>query len=308
MDDTELIYEPISSSASIQIDGTIHHTLHYYITRYSQVTWTYNPDTLRSEPYAFKDSVVRVINLAVGDPLVMYSLLSASTSRMLHVDRRSFDIAVDKEHFFMGKALQLMRTGIGSETLGPESIEQIVLCIMFLGSAEAYRDNFDAARIHLQTALRLLEPDGVMKITDKNLQGQILMSDLFLACVEMRPCLCTHDFDPGPVSSLKLTDEEVLPFDYANHGLSLLDKDSTILPCPLRQYIREILESYRTHCELDIAAMNPERAFETTHWIAKRNMAIRTRLLAAVTVDPRVYALKMSIIMWTLLTMNITGT
>jgi hypothetical protein len=238
----------------------------------------------------------------------MYSLLSASTSRIQHIDGRSFEFAVDKEHLFMGNALQLMQKRIESKATDPKSTEQIVLCIMFLGSAEAYRGNLEAARIHLRTALRLLEPGGVKAMTDENLQGQLLMSDLFLACVDMQPCLCSPFYDPGPAWTLDLTDEEVLPPANINHGSIFLQKDSIILPAPLGELVREILESYNINCRLKVAAMNPERAFQTTHWVTKRNMAIRAKLLAIVTVDPRLCALKVSIIMWTLLAMNITGT
>ena len=300
-------FDPFST-ASIPVDSTVRSLLQYYIYNYHPTMWTYNPDTLRSKPYAFKNSVVRVINLAVGDPLAMYSLLSASTSRLQHIDGRSFESAVDKEHLFMGNALQLMQRRIASKAMGPKSTEEMVLCIMFLGSAEAYRDNLEAAGVHLRTALKLLEPGGVTTITDKNLQGQLLMSDLFLACINMNACLCGSFYDPGPASTLNLIDGELLRFDYATHGSELLEMDSIILPPIMRQLVRDILESYRVNCQLNVAVMSPERAFETTHWVTKRNMAIRAKLLATVTVDPRVYALKMSIIMWTLLAMNITGT
>jgi hypothetical protein len=147
-----------------------------------------------------------------------------------------------------------------------------------------------------------------MAITDKNLQGQLLMSDLFLACIDMSPCLCGYAYDPGPSSTLRLVDEELLPFQEAGHGAALLGKDDILLPAPLCQLVRNILESYRINCQLNVGIMSQERAFETTHWVAKRNMATRARILAIPSdQDDRVFALKSAIIMWTLLAMNITG-
>ena len=300
-------FDPFGT-ASVDIDSTVRSLLHYYIYNYHPTIWTYNPELLSSKPYAFKSSVVRVINSAICDSLAMYSLLSASTSRIQHIDRLSFPSAVDKEHLYMGQALQLMQKRIDGEAFCPESINQIVLCIMFLGSAEAYRDNLAAAKIHLQTALKLLEPGGVMSITDKNLQGTLLMSDLFLACIDMSPCLCGYAYDPGPASTLNLVEEELLPFPEEEHGAAFLRKDGIVLPHSLRQFVRDILESYRTNCQLNVAMMDQERAFETTHWVTKRNMAIRARILAIPSdQDDRLFALKSAIIMWTLLAMNITG-
>ena len=276
---------------------------------YHPSIWTYNPDTLRTSPYAFKDSVATVIKFAVGDQLAMYSLLSASTSRFQHIDRRSFESSLDKEHFYMERALQLMQERIGRKSADPLATYKLIVCIMFLGSAEAYRDNFEAARIHLRTVLRLLEPGGVMDIADRNLQGQLLMFDLFVACMDMNPpYISGRSYDPGPAKTLDLTEEELLPPEGSNHGSILLQKDSIILPAPLRQLVRDILETYQCNCALNLESMTPERALQTTHWVTKRNMAIRARLLETVPVDPRVYSLKLSTIMWTLLAMNITGT
>lgn len=299
-------FDPFDAS-SVQIDSTVRSLLHYYIYYYHPTLWTYNPQTLRSKPYAFKSSVVQVVNTAIGDPLAMYALLAASTSRIQHVDRLAFPPGVQKEHVFMEQALQLMQKFIGTKPTDEKSLTHIVHCIMFLGSAEAYRDNASAARIHMRTALEILGPGGVMKLTDKNLQGQILMADLFQACVNMTKTNCGHEYDPGPAAVLDLADEELLLTDLVEHGHTLLKKDGVVLPSQLWQIVGDLLESYAVNCQLNVAVMSQERAFETTHWVTKRNMAIRSRILAIETSDDRVFALKMAIIMWTLLAMNITG-
>lgn len=299
-------FDPFGT-ASVPVDNTVRSLLHYYIYYYHPTIWTYNPETLRSKPYAFKDSVVEVVNTAISDSLSMYSLLAASTSRLQHVDKKSFRAAADKEYHFMEQGLQLMRKRIEAKSVDSKALNQIVRCIMFLGSAEAYRDNLPAARIHLLTALNLLGPDGVIKMTDKNLQGQLLMADLFQACIHMTKPHCGYEYDPGPASTLNLNDEELLSVDVGNHGQTLLAKDTVIFPAPLPQVVGYVLESYRINCQLNVEAMTRERAFETTHWVMKRNMAVRSRILAIKTTDDRVFALRMALIMWTLLAMNITG-
>lgn len=233
--------------------------------------------------------------------------MACTLTKNQHVDRLSFPPAVQKEHAFMEQALQLMQKRIGKKPTDEKTLTHIVHCIMFLGSAEAYRDNASAARIHMHTALEILGPGGVMKLADKNLQGQILMADLFQACVNMTKTNCGYGYDPGPAAILGLSLEEKLPTDLVGHGQTFVEKDGIILPSQLWQIVGDLLESYEVNCQLNVAAMSQERAFETTHWVTKRNMAIRSRILAIETSDSRVFALKTAIIMWTLLAMNITG-
>jgi len=91
----------------------------------------------------------------------------------------------------------------------------------------------------------------------------------------------------------------------------------------------QIRETYILKRCLDTILMSPERALQTTHWITKRNMAIRNRLLsgfshssttaASASVFPSPYTaherrnqliervVRAALIMYTLLSMNITG-
>jgi hypothetical protein len=192
--------------------------------------------------------------------------------------------------------------------LGSDPSDQLLSCIMFLACAEGYRSNYSAAKTHLEASSKLLEPSGgVLQLQDKNLQGQLLMSDLTIACANFKPCIFGCNYDPGPASVLKLTESELCSGkDYAL-GTMILAESSEILPTTLRELVLEILESYNIRCRLNTAIMTPARAFETTYWVAKRNMAIRSRLLAFTTSEQTVHALRIVLVMWTILTMTVGG-
>ena len=302
-------FDPFST-ASIRVDGTVRGLIEYYVYFYHPMSWTYSPvSSERRGPYAFGDSVTRIVKTALSDTLQMYCLLSAAVARVYHIDGLPFPTAIAKEHHFMQQSLALLQERIlDTIRLGSHPSDQLLSCIMFLACAEGYRSNYTAAKTHLKASSKLLEPSGgVLKLQDKNLQGQLLMSDLTIACANLQPCIFGCDYDPGPASVLKLKKTE-LSMDCSHAlGTSLLAKSSKILPPELRELVLEILESYNIRCRLNTAAMTPTRAFETTHWVAKRNMAIRSRLLSFIPTEQTVNALRIVLVMWTILTMTVGG-
>lgn len=298
------------NGTSVYIDRTVRVLIDYYIYYYHPTIWTCQPLAPSPQPYAFQSSVTQVVRTALQDPLAMYCLLSAAAARVSNVDGLPFPGSPAKQDYFMQEALCLMQGRINETDVGVTgATDRLVSCMMFLCSAEAYRGNYDAAWTHLKIALKILEPNGgVMTVEDKNLQGQLLMSDLALSCINLEPCLCPCDFyDPGPASTLDLTDEEFSPVDCEILGSKFLRRGTDSLPLKLKALICAILDSYVAKSGLKTTHMSPSRAFETTHWVQKRNMAIRNRLLAFKTSDGKVHALRTALIMWTLLSMNITG-
>src|SRR5262249_50696702 len=87
----------------------------------------------------------------------------------------------------------------------------------------------------------------------------------------------------------------------------LLNRDNCIVPLDLRILIEQVRESYSIKSRLRTASMSAVRAMQVTHWITTRNMAIRNRMLALVPSNSRTNALRVALIMWTLLAMNLTG-
>lgn len=295
--------------ACVHIDTTVRILIDYYISYYQATIWTYDPRAPSPQPYAFPESVAKNIRNALQDRLSMYSLLSAASARITNIDGLPFPGSPSTQDYFMQQALFLMKDSInGAEPGAPDLRRRFVCCMMWLCSAEAWNRRFDAASVHLKAALRLLDPvGGVEMVEDQNLQGQLLMSNLALSCIKLEPCSFSCDFfDPGPSSTLKLTEHEFQQ-THPRVGYVLISKQTEILPLKMRSLIYEIIDTYTIKLGLRTTSMSSSRAFETTHWIQKRNMAIRNRLLALKTLDSRVNGLRTALIMWTLLSMNITG-
>lgn len=296
-------------TASVRVDNTVAGLLHYYVHFYHPTIWPNEMAVLRHGLYTFQGAVNHIVRMAIEDKLAMYCLLSASASRLQFIDRLPCPQVTGKEHYYLHNALQLLRSRIDTSVpQASEQLRQLLIFIVFLTSAEAYRDEISAAKTHLRAAVGLLkQKGGLMYVQDENLRGQLAMSDLYLACVELEPCLFDCDYDPGPVSALCLQEGELDPLCDDVTGNRWLNRDINILPLNLRVLIEQVIESYSVKARLQTFLMSASRVMEITHWISKRNMAIRHRLLALTTNNLNVHALRVSIIMWTLLTMNVTG-
>ncbi|OAP59824.1 hypothetical protein AYL99_04826 [Fonsecaea erecta] len=296
-------------TTSVTIDNAVAGLLHYYVYFYHPTLWPNEMAVLRQGLYTFKSAVNYVMRMVVEDSLTMYCLLSAAACRLQFIDRLPCALVEGKHGYYMRNALQLLRSRIDTRSFQTSDQQRLLLiCIMFLTSAECYRDDVSAAKTHLQAAVSILEQNGgIMSIQDENLRGQLAMADLYLACIKLKPCLFSFDYDPGPASILGLMDHELSSVPSESVAASLLDRDTQIVPLELRVVIEQLVESYEVKSRLQTSAMSASRAMEITHWITTRNMAIRNRLLALTTADLRIHALRTAIIMWTLLAMNVTG-
>lgn len=307
---TRAIAAPIDpfDTTAVQIDTTAHGLLRYYIHYYHPAQWPNEPFSRNKGPYSYKASVHRIVNTAVQDQLMMFCLLSAASSRIQHIDRLNFPSIAQKQDGYTSKAIQLMRERVAGGSEG--DMHMLLQCMLFLGMYYVYGDDFEAGRVHLKASLALLEGmGGINGMRDRHLLEQILMSDLFLSCVNLEPGVCGWGYDPGPASVLGLQDSELRKACEEDEmmGSAFLAKSTDLVPQDLRELIEEIVETYQVKTRLQASALSTTRALQTGQWITRRNMAIRARLLHFETTDDRTHALRAVLIMWTLLAMNITG-
>lgn len=296
-------------SASIHINKAVAGLLHYYMFYYHPSQWPNEMAVLRQGVYMFKGRVLAVLRRAVADKLTMYSLLSATACRLQFVDRLPCPLVARRESYYIQEALQLMALHIATDDMQEKGqLNQFLTCILFLNSAEAFRGDLSAAKTHLDAAVRVLEPmGGLSTVEDKHLQGSLAMADLFLACVKVQPCLFECFYDPGPAKILKLTDHELqTPCELATAS-SLLNRPNTFIHPKLRALVEELLESHTVKSRISTSSMSSTRATQVTHWVTLRNMAIRNKLLKLRIVEAKNHVLRIAIIMWSLLTMNVTG-
>lgn len=296
--------------ASVRVDRVVSGLLHYYVHYYHPVLWPNEMIVLKHGLYTFQDAVKTILQMAVSNKLAMYSLLSAATCRMQYIDHLPWQSITGKQDFYIYRALQLLGSHImGGGADSSVRRHQLLICIMFLLSAEAYRDDIAAAETHLQAVVALLDPvGGISSVHEEALKNQLAMADLFIACVRLRPCLFDCSYDPGPPNSLRLVAHELFPPNQGGPDTqSLLTRCHCAITTDLRTQIEQLQESYAVKCRLRTEAMSPERALAVTHWITTRNMAIRNRLLALTGLNPLANALRVATIMWSLLAMNVTG-
>lgn len=321
--------DPFKATA-ITVDSSIQCLINYYTTVYHPTLWPNESIALKRGGYIFENAVNHVVQASLLDGLTMYCLLTAAVSRMRHVDHLPMPEATrSKENEYMNQALRLMQERI-DQAAQKRGINLLYLLssMVFLSAAEAYRDDLGASKTHLKACVSLLAHHGmsIIDVTDQNLQGQLLMSDLFLSCVNLEACLFSaDDYDPGAVTVLDLQPSELdrLPHDLTWMAASLSHNRSISLE--VKFLISQIQETYTTKRCLDTTTMTSSRAMQTTHWITKRSMAIRNRLLSVFL--PRKSSsgsmstgalqtpaeellnkvLRIALIQFTLLSMNITG-
>lgn len=316
----------------VTIDETVRGLLMYYTTIYHPTLWPNESEALRRGGYVFENAVNHVVYTSLHDSLAMYCLLTASLCRLRHVDHLPFSGRTN-ENLYMSQALSLMQARINKAAAAKDTnLLYLLTSVIFLAAAEAYRDGFRASRVHLEAAMGILKyaNTDVKQVADPNLQGQFFMSDLFLGCVNLEPCLFpSSDYDPGPSALLKLQPAELLPVPFElEHTAESLLSNSSLSP-EVKILSSQIRDTYILKRCLNTILMSPKRALQTTHWITKRNMAIRNRLLSVFTQSSNPVAsasilrgsnttheernqlvervVRAALIMYTLLSMNITG-
>lgn len=300
--------DPFSASP-LHIDKRVASLLHYYKYYYHPSQWPNEMVVLRHGLFVFEEAVLHVLRNAIQDHLTMYCLLAASASRLQFVDKLSGNSLVGVENYYISEALRLMNYNISINAFEEDqNFNQLLTCILLLGSADAYRDNISGARLHLEMTARLLSAKGGLNtLSDEVLKGQLAMSDLFLACIHLKPCLFDCSYDPGPLSSLCLGAHELDRSIKTSSAQCLLDQTVPFMTEELRYLAEAVIETHTVKTQAVTSSMPPERAMAVMHWITLRNMAIRHKLLAIHGLCQAGHVLRISIIMWTLLAMNVTG-
>lgn len=299
--------EPFDAS-SVPVNKTIHGLLHYYIHYYHPTLWPNEMIMLKHGIYVFHNAVQNILRNAIASPLVMYCLLSASICRLHHIDRLPAAAEPARESLYICKATGLLASHLRDYQLGGDLLQNL-LCVMFLLSAESYRDSLPAAEIHMQAAKHLVEPiGGLSALPDESLQNQVAMGDLFLACVHMRPCMFEPFYDPGPASVLGLQASELLPQPQRlRRMIDSFPLATETVTSDLLCLIKQLAESYSIKCRINAASMPAKRVYTITRWMTTRNMAIRNHLLGLPLLNRAADIIRVAVIMWSLLVMNVTG-
>jgi hypothetical protein len=305
LEDSQALYDPTAralsckpdpfTSVSIPIDA-LSHGLMQYFAHYSAEF----PNNL-----TYTSDIAHVLYAAVRDDLMMNCILSAAASRICYMQRVSPPSFRQKALACTQQSLCLLRQRIDSDKSGAlASIECLVDCILYMAAASVYRDDLSSARVHVDAAAYLTEShDGVRSFQDSRLLMRMLGLDDILACTRLGPCRLSSAHDPGPLPLSQTYQTEGLPVDDAMSGCVHGTKD--LLPTRLREMIPHIVE-----CDAikDILLSQRESKclenIQISQWQRLRTLAIRKRLLAYKTADPKAEILRIVSIIWTLFPPN----
>jgi hypothetical protein len=305
LEDSRALYDPAVralsckpdpfTSVSVPIDA-LSHGLMQYFAYYS----TEFPNNL-----TFTPDITGVLHAAVRDDLMMNCILSAAASRICYMQQVSNPSFRQKALACTQQSLCLLRQRIDSEVLGAlASTETLVDCILYMAAASVYRDDLSSARVHVNAAARLTEiHDGTRSFQDPRLLMRMLGLDDILACTRLEPCMLSSAFDPGPLSLSQTYQTGWLPVDEAMSGCIYGTED--LLPTQLREMIPHILE-----CDAIKDMLLPQcrssylESIQINQWQRLRTLAIRNKLLACTTADPRAEILRIVLIIWTLFPPN----
>jgi hypothetical protein len=283
------------TSVSVPIDA-LSQGLMQYFAYYS----TEFPNNL-----TFTPDITGVLYAAVRDNLMMNCILSAAASRICYMQRVSSPSFRQKALACTQRSLCLLRQRIDSRVSGAlASTESLVDCILYMAAASVYRDDLSSARVHVDAAAHLTESQGGVRcFQDSRLLMRMLGLDDILACTTLQPCRLSSAFDPGPLPLSQTYQTGWLPVDEAMSGCIHGTED--LLPIQLKEMIPHILE-----CDAIKDILLPQcrsscrESIQINQWQRLRTLAIRNKLLAFTTADPRAEILRIVLIIWTLFPPN----
>ena len=293
-------------SVSVHVDESIRGLLEYFVYYSSSFpnTWTYCPSSLHHAPSGPKIDVRGVVDAALEDDLMMNCVLSAAASRSYYIDDVQLSRWRDVEASATQQALRALQSRIDESSEQPQVLsERLVSSILHLGGAAFYRSDYSTARAHSNAAVMIAElAGGVTTLGDPYIQGRLLSLDDLLSCIELTPCSAERSYDPGPsihgrhrLADLRSTSEE------STAGSGLLDA-GVPLSASWKHLVLQILDCYKVQVQLGRSeSRSSPQTLSVSHWLTMRTLAIRSRLLALAPSDGRTNALRVALILWTLL-------
>ena len=291
-------------AVSVHIDHTVQGLLQYFLCYSSSFpkNWAYCPSSLPHDPSAYQSSIGRVVESALQDSLMMNCLLSAASSRLYYNDGVQLSRWKEKELSSTQMALQQLQVQITQRRRHDSAAtERLLSCILHLGASAFYKGDFPTARVHLNGVLKLADLTGGICLQDQHVQGRILDLDNLLSSSELQESLVACTYDPGPASVLGLTKQEIQAVDEDPTGLGLLSNHGNFLSEDLIILVRDIVECHRIRLRLrKSSCTSPSLVLITRHWLTMRTLAVRSRLLAYNTHNDHIAALKVALVMWTL--------
>ena len=282
-------------SVAMPLDRTAHALLQYFVCYSCQTSnFTFTPDT------------TSVMDAAIRDGLMIRCILSAAASRIPYVQGVSPSRVREKALTCTQQSLRLLRLHLESNTTNPSACidERLVDCILYLAAAALYRGDVQTTRLHVSAAVQLIRlGGGIERVRNPRILVRMLSLDDVLASSTLQPCMIECKYDPGPLAALESTLNHT---EFSDRNSQVNEAQlGDLLPAYLRSLLLQIVECDRMKDTLgSISRRCTPHELQARHWLITRTLAIRNQLLAFATMDARIDALRMCMIIWTLLPPN----
>jgi hypothetical protein len=151
---------------------------------------------------------------------------------------------------------------------------------------------------------KLVDRAGGLASFDMHLQESIILADSYTSATLLQPPAFPLDFDPGehPVINefIAKKSRQMTP---PGHAL-LASKHQIIVPQTLSALVTRLSECTKLALIQEQGETFPQSAL---HWFHLRILAVRHGLLSVTYNDPRTEAIRIALIIWTLLSMTLMG-
>ena len=280
-------------TASVPVDATVHGLLRYFI--YYSSNFPNN--------FTFTPNVRRFLTYALQDTLLIHCVLSAAASRIQYVEALAPVSFRERELLSTQHSVKLLQSELQCcRAQSHASRERLVNCMLYLGAGAIYRHDIPTAKIHINAAVELVElMGGVSILQDPQVLVRVISLDDLLSCIDLEPCKIKPDYDPGGLPLLGLC-SKWLTRDVDPLPIGFVATDQSVLPPALRSLVLHVIECHQIKCALE---MSDSRWLPTAliqrQQLKLQTLATRNRLLAFCTSDSRTEAIRLSLIMCTLL-------
>lgn len=253
--------------------------------------------------FTFSPCISHTVAAAIHDELLMNCVLSAAASRLHYLQGISRPEFRRQEAVATQQGLRLLKSAVPTTcTRSISQVQRLITCVLYLSAGAYYRHDTAAARIHLNAAVTIAQSaGGITQLKDEQTIVRLVSIDDLLSCAELGPCSVDDSYDPGP--SVR-EDQDDLSESYPNQSIfsAFESIDDRVLPSELRDAIPQIIACRGVKCGIAGSdRMTNLLGLKMRHWATLRMLAIRNRLLAFVPSDDRASAMRLTLIMWTLL-------
>jgi hypothetical protein len=307
-DISQLANNPIDPfrKSSIAIDAKSHSLIEYYRSVYHPAVWHVETKANNKGSYGFQTSAAEVIQSAINSDVDMYALLACMSSRLQFVDKVPGHYETDE---YLGKALAATRRFMkGQANQEPKSNEEILMVIFHLYATEGYRDNTEAAKIHMRGARTIIDLlGGLSQLRDPQMRELLIIGDGLLSAMTLEPCMLPCEFDPHNYLTATPPELRLNPtYDLSHIAPALRHPPRThLIPPSIQTLISETADIAWVLSNARDGA--PDASKHALRWIQMRSMAVRHKLLSLTITDPRLDALRGALVLWIVTSTTLLG-